>query len=104
MQIEHISVFAALMYKIVCILSGTVFAYLGYCLFTLGVWGKAGSMELNYKDSKLLLRSAAPGTFFVVLGALIIAATILARFDVSSVRTDPSPSAGAAGEGKPSLP
>jgi hypothetical protein len=63
-------------YKISGILVGGFFGYLGYKLFVSGIWGDAGTLQAAHKDSKFLLKSAAPGTFFVVLGAFVISVTL----------------------------
>ncbi len=63
-------------YKLVCLFVGTAFSFLGYRLFTLGIWGKAGDVTANFRDTKLVIKSGAPGTFFAVLGAAIVVATV----------------------------
>jgi hypothetical protein len=70
------------LYKAICICSGTIFSYLGYRLFMIGIWGNAGTLQAAYKDNKLLLKGAAPGTFFVVLGAVIVGVALLKGFDM----------------------
>ena len=64
-------------YKLACLCVGSIFCYLGYKLFRLGIWGKAGNMQANFNDFKLVLRSAAPGTFFALFGAVIVVVTLL---------------------------
>ncbi len=49
---------------------------MGYRLFMAGIWGKAGDLDAQFGENKLLLKKAAPGTFFVLFGAIIIALTI----------------------------
>lgn len=65
-------VLGLVVYKLACLAVGTLFAWLGYRLFMAGIWGAAGNLEANFKDWRLMLKSAAPGTFFVVLGAVVI--------------------------------
>jgi len=65
------------LYKLACLAVGALFGWLGYRLFTAGIWGPAGNLHANFKDWKLILKSAAPGTFFVVLGAFIIVFTVM---------------------------
>lgn len=69
-------------YKVACIVSGTMFGYLGYRLFSKGIWGDAGTLQSSYKDNKLLLKGAAPGSFFVVLGTIIVGTALLKGFDM----------------------
>jgi hypothetical protein len=64
------------MYKIIGLICGVILGYLGYKLFSVGIWGNAGTLQATHKDNKLLLKGAAPGTFFVVLGAAVIGITL----------------------------
>jgi hypothetical protein len=52
---------------------------MGYKLFMAGVWGpkhgdsvSAGEVTGQFGDNKILIKKAAPGTFFVVLGAIVL--------------------------------
>ena len=63
-------------YKIISLLVGSAFAYMGYRLFTKGIWGHAGEMEADFGNNKIVLKKAAPGTFFALFGAFIVAITI----------------------------
>jgi len=67
-------------FKIVSLFVGLGFGYMGYRLFMSGIWGNAGNLETKFKDGGLVLRQAAPGTFFALFGALIIACTIIKGF------------------------
>ena len=68
------------LYKMAGIGAGVFLGYLGYRLFTKGVWGSAGDLTANSGNNQLLLKSAAPGTFFVVLGAVVILSAIWQGF------------------------
>lgn len=63
-------------YKIASLLSGCAFAYMGYRLFMSGIWGHAGELTTEFGDNKLVLKKAAPGTFFATFGAIIISVTL----------------------------
>jgi hypothetical protein len=93
---------AVTLYKIFCLAVGSLFCWLGYRLFTLGVWGHAGDFDAKFKSTKLVLKSAAPGTFFAVLGAAIVIVTLWQglHFDLHL----PDPSTTLAGKSPPSLP
>lgn len=67
---------ATLIYKLVSVASGAFVCYLGYRLFTLGVFTTAGDLDTTFKDTKLVLKKAAPGTFFALFGAAVIGVTI----------------------------
>ena len=64
-------------YKVASLAAGLSLAYMGYRLFIAGIWGKAGDVDVHFKETKLLIRKAAPGTFFTVTGAIVIALTLL---------------------------
>lgn len=76
MDEETAKIIVLLIYKLSCLLVGTLFCYFGYRLFKDGIWGSAGDMESNFSNNKVILKNAAPGTFFTVLGAAIIIFTV----------------------------
>ena len=69
-------------YKGACLLVGLAFGYMGYRLFLAGIVGAAGDLKAAAGERALELRRAAPGTFFALFGAAVIAATVLQGFDV----------------------
>ncbi len=76
MEIESQIVLSLFAYKLGSLAVGLCTVYLGYRLFVLGIWGDAGDMEAKFQDNKLIVKAAAPGTFFVVLGAVVVCFTI----------------------------
>lgn len=87
MAIESVVPFATA-YKISTLLVGLASLYMGYRLFLAGIWGESGEVEASFKDNKLIIKRAAPGTFFALLGAGIICSTILMGFSYSSTQSD----------------
>ncbi|MCG7937504.1 MAG: hypothetical protein N0C88_01415 [Candidatus Thiodiazotropha lotti] len=81
MNTDIVIVLGFTLYKIASLAVGGLFAWLGYKLFMTGIWGNAGDLDTKFKDSKLVLKNAAPGTFFAVLGAVIILATLIQGMD-----------------------
>ncbi len=75
-------------YKILSLLAGTLSIYLGYNLFVIKISGKAGDLAFKDKDLNLTLSEAAPGTFFCVLGAIIILITIIKGFSFAKKGVD----------------
>ena len=71
-------------FKITSLLAGVLFCYLGYKLFTAGIWGNAGNLEVNWNDNKLLLKKAAPGTFFALFGTAIVIVSIINGFSITT--------------------
>lgn len=64
-------------YKVLSLATGTALAWMGFKLFKEGIWGNAGDVETAFKDNKLIIKNGAPGTFFAVLGAAIVVATVV---------------------------
>lgn len=77
METETQIIIALTSYKIISLLVGILFGYMGFKLFMAGVWGKAGDIEAQFKDNKLIVKKAAPGTFFALFGAIVICFTII---------------------------
>ncbi len=70
------------MYKVASLLVGLGFGYMGYRLFQAGIEWSAGDLEASAGSRTFKLSRAAPGTFFALFGAAVIAATIFQGFDV----------------------
>lgn len=69
-------------YKAASLLVGLLFGYMGYRLFIAGIERPAGDLEASSGSSMIKVSRAAPGTFFALFGAAVIAATIFQGFDV----------------------
>ena len=69
-------------YKVVSLLIGFGFGYMGYRLFLAGIQRPAGELEASSGSMKLKMSRTAPGTFFALFGAAIITATVYQGFDV----------------------
>ncbi|ANG63497.1 hypothetical protein A8C75_14135 [Marinobacterium aestuarii] len=88
MDISTQIILSLTLYKIVSLLVGTVFAYMGYRLFMSGIWGHAGELETGFGDNKLALKKAAPGTFFVLFGAIVISITLYKGLEFKNNQND----------------
>jgi len=64
------------LYKLISLLVGLGLSHMGYKLFMAGVWGNAGGLEAQFQDTKLVVKKAAPGTFFALFGAIVICLTL----------------------------
>ena len=64
------------LYKITSLIVGLALAYMGYRLFMAGIWGNAGDLEAKYGNQRLVIKAAAPGTFFALFGTIVLAFTI----------------------------
>jgi hypothetical protein len=63
-------------YKVVTILAGLAFAFMGYKLFIHGIFMGAGELHTNWENRSLVLRKAAPGTFFALFGTLVLCVSL----------------------------
>jgi hypothetical protein len=59
-------------FKISTLAVGMTIVYLGYKLFVKNVVTEAGDFEGQFKDYKVTLKKAVPGTYFILLGSAII--------------------------------
>ena len=76
MEIESQIIVAVTFYKVISLFVGSLFGYMGYRLFMAGIWGESGEVEAQFKDNKLVIKKAAPDTFFALFGAIVICLTI----------------------------
>ena len=83
----QVLVFSLTGYKLVTLLTGLVFGLLGYKLFRLGVYEKAGELKTTWGDKSLILKQAAPGTFFALFGVILISTTLIKGFDVERMKS-----------------
>ena len=67
---------ALFIYKLVCIGSGLLVCYFGFRLFILGIFTGAGDLTSQFQSTKLVLKKAAPGTFFALFGAAVIGVSL----------------------------
>lgn len=71
-----------LAYRSLVLLGGVAFAFMGYRLFSLGVF-QASDVEATWKSNKLLLKKAAPGTVFALFGAVVICVSLWKGFSLN---------------------
>lgn len=83
-------------YKLVSLLVGLLFAWMGYRLFMAGVWGESGDMDASLRDFRVTMKKAAPGTFFALFGTVVISFTLVKGLEFSNVTR---PVAGTNGSG-----
>ena len=72
----HTMLMALTIYKVVTVLTGLGFAFLGYRLFIHGIFTEAGELRTNWDNRGLVLRKAAPGTFFALFGVIIVCVSL----------------------------
>ena len=81
---EYVQVLiVANVYRILCLLTGMVFGYLGYRLFVVGVFEKAGELKAALGDKHFTLKQVGPGVFFALFGVLIAGVGGLRSIDLT---------------------
>ena len=90
-MIETQVILSITLYKMVSLLIGGAFSYMGYRLFISGIWGNAGSLETHYENNRLVLKNAAPGTFFALFGAIIVSITLFKGLEFEKYDPVPAP-------------
>jgi hypothetical protein len=68
-------------YKIASVACGAFVCWLGYKLFVAGLWNPAGDVEAKFEKASVVIKSAAPGTFFAVLGMVLSIVSVWRGYD-----------------------
>jgi hypothetical protein len=68
-------------YKISCLLCGSLFCLLGFKLFLKGIYSNEGEVEFEGFKTKIYLKKVGPGIFFALFGAVIICVAIFQPLD-----------------------
>lgn len=90
------SITALLTYKLTCVVAGVFIVWMGYRLFTLGIFRSSGDVDVLFdKKAKILIKRGAPGTFFTLFGSLFLVVTVWKGLEVESAK--PSAKATASG-------
>ena len=84
MSLESQIVVCITLYKLTAFLVGLSSLYMGYRLFASGVWGHAGEVDAAFQNNHLVIKRAAPGTFFAVLGTVIVCVTLYKGIDLDT--------------------
>jgi hypothetical protein len=85
------SVVSAVMYRIATIAAGLLTTWMGYELFKLGVYEKAGELKATWGSRALLVKQAAPGTFFALFGTGVMAVSVWKGIDISRIKPSQTP-------------
>ena len=80
-------VISTTVYKLCSLLVGVFLAYMGFKLFMSGIWGNSGDLDSKFGNFKIVLKHAAPGTFFALFGTVVIGLTIFKGLNFESSRT-----------------
>jgi hypothetical protein len=63
-------------YKVATLLVGLAFTFMGYKLFIRGIFTEAGELRANWENRSLMMKRAAPGTFFALFGTVIVCVSL----------------------------
>lgn len=88
MSLESTIVIYLTLYKLACLIVGLSSIYMGYRLFVKDIYTKAGDLDVNFNNSKIALKKAAPGTFFSLFGAAVIISTISSGLSFENLKKD----------------
>ena len=69
-------------FRCIALVVGLAFGYFGYKLFAMGVFQKAGELKTVWGDRRLVLKQAAPGTFFALFGTVVVTVTLIQGIDI----------------------
>jgi hypothetical protein len=92
--IDGIEFFA---YKIVCLLVGLAFCYMGYRLFLAGIRKGETDLEFSWKKIAIKVGKAAPGTCYALFGAFIVGSVVWKGYSSMERTTMPAYRAAEAG-------
>lgn len=74
------------LYRIITIVVGLAFAYLGYNLFCRGIFDKAGDLNAAWGNFKLVIKRGTPGTFFALFGTVLIVFSLWKGVNVEEIK------------------
>jgi hypothetical protein len=91
---NDVTIFALLIfYKVIVLVIGLCFAYMGYKLFLADKVASAGDLTTNDGNYSISLRGGAPGVFFSLFGAIMICFSLLKGVDYKSTPFSNQPGA-----------
>lgn len=76
MNESHTLMLSMTIYKVITLLTGLAFTFMGYKLFIHGIFAETGELQANWENMSLILKKAAPGTFFALFGTVIVCVSL----------------------------
>ena len=70
-------------YRYLLIIAGTAFMVMGYRLFVLGYFEKAGEFRAASGGKHILLKQVAPGVFFALFGVATISVGVFRGIEIN---------------------
>lgn len=74
-------------YRLITMLIGCVIVFLGYRLFSVGMFQNTTDLKAAWGEKNLTLKQASPGIFFALFGASIIATSLWRGVSIEQTRT-----------------
>ncbi|MGL9621567.1 hypothetical protein QRQ56_26485 [Bradyrhizobium sp. U531] len=78
-------------FRTTALVIGAFLLYLGYSLFKLGYFEKAGELQAAWGQRRLVLKQVAPGIFFALFGTAIVCLGIWKPIAIQSADPTPEP-------------
>ena len=89
MNTEISITFAMLLYKVSSLVAGLAAIWMGYRLFMAGIWGQAGDIEGRFKETNVVVKQAAPGTVFALVGMVIVCFVVFKGMNITEAGLTP---------------
>jgi hypothetical protein len=77
-------VLIANVFRIVCLVAGLIFAYLGYRLYVKGVFDKTQDIQASFGNAKVALRHVAPGVVFGIAGIVVALLSVVRPIEITT--------------------
>jgi len=88
MTTELAAILCVTAFKLATLAVGLASLAMGYSLFARGIWGRSGEQNelvAAFGNNRLMMKSAAPGAFFALFGAVFISISVFRGFTVTPV-------------------
>jgi hypothetical protein len=69
-------------YRYLLIVAGAAFVFMGYRLFVLGYFEKAGEFRAAYGENHVVLKQVSPGIFFALFGVIAISVGVFRGIEI----------------------
>jgi hypothetical protein len=82
MNFETAAIIGYTAFKLASLTVGLSAVFMGYRLFQQGFWGHPTELAANMGENKVLMKGAAPGTFFALFGTAVVVTALVKGFNV----------------------
>jgi hypothetical protein len=76
-------------FRILALTAGALFVFLGYRLFKIGYFDRAGELHAAWGEKRIVLKQTAHGIFFALFGALVLGFAIWKPLSISTEHVVP---------------